>query len=184
MCRCTAHDERVERRASCSLPDQVAGCPLAGQRADLEDWHIACSGCTGSAPHTRGRRHLLSGAPELGPCTRLETPNARAGQCSDRIRRTSDSGKGPFSDVPLASAMRAVSSEDLKPSALLLLPFRGTLFLQRFLWFLLRLSPSVQTLAHGSLPWNRARLSRSATRGSHLAPFRASTQSSIDHSPL
>src|SRR4029077_3894641 len=56
------------------------------------------------------------------------------------------------------------SSEARKTSALLLLPFRGTLFLQRFLWFLLRLSLSVQTFAHGSLPWGGAYLSRSATR--------------------
>jgi hypothetical protein len=64
-------------------------------------------------------------------------------------------------DGATASATRQVAvrvrsrmchSEALKPSVLLLLPFRGTLFLQRFLGFLLPLTLTVQTLAHGSLP--------------------------------
>lgn len=92
--------------AMSAFPTRIAGSPLAGQRAGLQDWHIGCSGCTGSAPHTREPRHLVSGALELGQSSRLESPNARAGRWSDRIRRTSDSGKGPISDVPLASAIR------------------------------------------------------------------------------
>lgn len=160
------HTSASRRRqvARSAFPTRKAGSPLAGQRAGLEDWHTGCSGCTGSAPRTRERRHLRSGALELGPCSRSETPNARAGRLSDRIRRTSDSGKGPFSDVPSASAVRTGSLEALKPSVLLLVPLRGALFLQRFLWLLLRLTLAVQTLAHGSLPWDDARLSRSATR--------------------
>ena len=85
---------------------RIARSPLAGLRAGLQGWHIACSGCTGSAPHTREPRHPLSDALELGRCSRLETPNARAGRWSDRIRHTSGSGKDPFSDVPLAGASR------------------------------------------------------------------------------
>lgn len=98
-----------------AFPTRKAGSPLAGQRAGLLDWHIGCNGCTGSAPHTRERRHLLSGALELGLCSRLETPNARAGRWCDRIRRRSDSGKGPVSDVPLASVIRAGSQRPENP---------------------------------------------------------------------
>lgn len=64
-------------------------------------------------------------------------------------------------------------SEALKPSALLLLPFLGTLLLQRFLWFLLRLSPPVQTLAHRSL--------RGAQRPPCALPCQRATP--MDHSP-
>lgn len=151
-----------------AFPTRVAEYPLAGQRAGLQDRHIACSGCMGSAPHTRERQHLLSGALELGQCSRLEIPNGLAGRCCVRIRRTSDSGKGPFSALPLTPAPALVRSEALKPAALLLLPFRGALLLQRFLWFLFRLSPLVQTLAHGSLPGDVAHLSRSAHDQSRL----------------
>ena len=56
------------------------------------------------------------------------------------------------------------SSEALKPTALLLLSLRGTLFSQRFLRFLFRLTLAVQTFAHGLLPRDGAHLSRSATR--------------------
>src|SRR5579862_8614762 len=60
---------------------------------------------------------------------------------------------------------RMCHSDALKPSVLLLLPFRGALFLQRFLGFLLPLALAVQTLAHGSLP--QARCPFGATRTLH-----------------
>jgi hypothetical protein len=90
-----------------AFPTRRPGCPLAAQWAVLQDRHIGCSDCTGSALHTRERQRLLSRARELGQCSRLETPNTLAGRWSDRIRRTSDSGKGPISVVPLASAITA-----------------------------------------------------------------------------
>jgi hypothetical protein len=135
-----------------AFPTRIAGRPWAGRWAGSEDWRIGCSGCTGNARHMRERPHLLSGALELGRCSRLEIPNTRAGRRSDRIRRMSDSGKSPVSAPPLAPALIPVLSEALEPSALFLLLFRRALVQQRFCRFLLRLPPPVQTLAHGSLP--------------------------------
>lgn len=182
-----------------AFPTRIAGCPLAGQRAGFQDWRIGCSGCTGSARHRRERPHLLSGALELGQCSRWEIPNALAGRWCARIRRMLDSDKGQFSALPFAPAPMLVPSEALKSSALLLLPFRGALFLQRFSWFLLRLSPPVQTLAgarsrgrctfiaqgHNTPIWDSCSI-RSSGRSSGATPpcaLPSQHATSIDHSP-
>ena len=109
----TADTEIVTKSAS---PTKTAGCPSADQQADFQDWHKGCNGCTGSAPHTPERQHLLSGGLELGRCSRLETPSALADLCCTHIRRRSDSGKGPFAALPLAPAPSLVTSEPLYPA--------------------------------------------------------------------
>lgn len=169
--------------AMSAFPTRIAGSPLAGQRAGVQDWHIGCSDCTGSAPHTRERRHLLSGALELGQCSRLETPNTRVGRWSDRIRRTSNSGRGPFSDVPLASATRTGVLRGPETLGSASSPFLRHAFPAEI--FVVSSSPlaSCPNPCSWLAPWDGAHLSRSATRNTHHAPFRASTQTSIDHSP-
>lgn len=151
---------------------------MADQRAGLGDRHIKCSGCTGSAPHTRERRHPLSGAPGSGQCSRLEIPNARAGRWSDRIRRTSDSGRGPFSDVPLASGMEPVSQRPGNPRLSFFSLFAARFSCRDFCGFFfasrLRSKPLLMTRSPG------ARCIALAPHATHLAPFRARTQTCMD----
>jgi len=108
----TTDTEIISKSAS---PTKTAGCPLADQQADFQDWHKGCNGCTGSAPHTPERQHLLSGGLELGQCSRLETPSALADLWCTHIRRMSDSGKGPFAALPLAPTPSLVTSGPLIP---------------------------------------------------------------------
>jgi hypothetical protein len=106
----------------------------------------------------------------LGQCSRLETPNALAGRWSDRIRRTSDSGKGPISAVPLASAITTgLRGPETLGSASS--PFSRHASPAEI--FVVSSSPpaSCPNPCSSLAPWGRC-----IRRNGHLAPFRAGTQ--------